>query len=316
MQSIFPSAFPSAFLPSRSRLATHNYSRRSVGVVLSGLMVLMGSTGWVGRAIAQTPPADNALCPEAALDRVQRHRIAPGESLVSLSQQYNLIPATLMGMNPVLQDGSFPVGAEILIPPYNGIRVEVPSGTTWTELAATYGVRADVLFEINGCQPVSRVAFIPGVNWSPGDVRPAEPSSASLDVYPLPAPAEALTSFGWQVDATSQIVFHSGVDLQSERGTPVRAVAAGTVAFAGDQGNYGNLVVLNHAGGLQTRYAQLDSVAVQPGQTVGAGDRLGTVGQTGNARVSHLHFEVRSNSNLGWVAENPTRFFPTMEVGR
>jgi murein DD-endopeptidase MepM/ murein hydrolase activator NlpD len=236
--------------------------------------------------------------------------------LVSVAQQYNLIPATLMGMNPVLQQGRFPIGAVILVPPYNGIRVEVPAGTTWAELAATYGVRADVLFEVNGCQAVASEVFIPGVNWSPGGDRPADPATANLATYPLPQTAEALTGFGWQVNPASQIVFHSGVDLRSERGTPVRAAAAGTVAFVGAQGNYGNLVVVNHAGGLQTRYAQLDSITVQVGQAIEAGDRLGTVGQTGDARISHLHFEVRSNSDLGWVAENPTRYFPSMEVGR
>ncbi|MEO1208542.1 MAG: M23 family metallopeptidase [Cyanobacteria bacterium J06638_20] len=297
-------------------------SRRSVrplAVWLSSLTLLAGSVFPLsGRTIAQTlpPEPDADLCPAAALDRVQRHRIAPGDTLVSLAQQYELIPATLMGMNPALRDGSLPVGAEILIPPYNGIRVPVPAGTTWTELAAAYGVRADVLFEVNGCQPASQEAFIPGVNWAPGGARSVESNRVSLDTYPLPGTVEALTGFGWQVDTTSQIVFHSGVDLQSEVGTPVRAVAAGTVAFAGEQGNYGNLVVLNHAGGLQTRYAQLDSITVQQGQAIGAGDRLGTVGQTGDAHVSHLHFEVRRNSDLGWVAENPTRFFPSMEVGR
>jgi murein DD-endopeptidase MepM/ murein hydrolase activator NlpD len=290
----------------------------SLALWLSSLALLVGSIGpLMGRAIAQTLPseADAGRCP-AALDRIQRHRIAPGDTLVSLAQQYDLIPATLMGLNPVLQDGSVPVGAEILIPPYNGIRVTVPAGITWTELAATYGVRADVLFEVNGCQPPSREAFIPGVNWAPGGARPAESSRVSLAIYPLPGTAETLMGFGWQVDMTSQIVFHSGVDLQSEVGTPVRAVAAGTVAFASEQGNYGNLVVINHSGGLQTRYAQLDSITVRQGQSIGAGDRLGTVGQTGDARVSHLHFEVRRNSDLGWVAENPTRFFPSMEVGR
>lgn len=291
---------------------------RSLAIWLSSLVLLASNVGpLAGRAIAQTLPSepDGVRCP-AALDRIQRHRIASGDTLVSLAQQYDLIPATLMGMNPVLQGGSVPVGAEILIPPYNGIRVTVPAGTTWTELAATYGVRADVLFEVNGCQPPSQEAFIPGVNWAPGGTRPVESSRVSLDTYPLPGTAEALIGFGWQVDMTSQIVFHSGVDLQSEVGTPVRAVAAGTVAFAGEQGNYGNLVVINHSGGLQTRYAQLDSITVQQGQAIGAGDRLGTVGQTGDARVSHLHFEVRRNSDLGWVAENPTRFFPSMEVGR
>ncbi|MBD1909301.1 MULTISPECIES: M23 family metallopeptidase [unclassified Leptolyngbya] len=268
--------------------------------------------------VAQASSPNGALCPEAALSRLRRHRIATGETLTSLAQQYDLIPATLMGFNPVLRNGNAPVGTEIVIPPYNGIRVEVPAGSTWRDVAAAYGVRADVLFEVNGCtQNAPRVVFIPGINWAPTPVAQVVESNPTLSRYPLPNEAEVVTGYGWQVNfLTSQMAFHSGVDLQAAAGTPVLAAQDGTVAFASTQGNYGNLVVLNHAGGLQTRYAQLATIDVAVGQTVRRGDRLGTVGQTGDASTPHLHFEVRSNSSLGWVAESPTQFFPSMEVGR
>ncbi|NJN57856.1 MAG: M23 family metallopeptidase [Leptolyngbyaceae cyanobacterium SL_5_9] len=264
---------------------------------------------------SQTDSQTDTLCPEPALSRVVRHRIAAGETLTSLSQRYNLIPATLMGMNPVLRDGNAPAGSEILVPPYNGIRVEVPAGSTWQDLAELYGTRADVLFEVNGCQADPRVVFVPGVNWSPNQTATGTPALVEgvLRQYPLPATASISTSYGWQLNSdTGNVAFHGGVDLTAERGAPVLAAGEGTVAFASNQGNYGNLVVINHSQGVQTRYAQLDSIEVEVGETVRASDRIGTVGATGIATSPHLHFEVRTNSDLGWVAQDPGDYFQDM----
>lgn len=85
-------------------------------------------------------------------------------------------------------------------------------------------------------------------------------------------------------------------------------VEEGTVAFAGEQGSYGNLVVVNHQGGRQTRYAHLqDGCFVKTGQKVKPQDKLGTVGSTGQPDVNkpHLHFELRYSSPQGWVAQDP-----------
>lgn len=244
------------------------------------------------------------VCPQPALSRLIRHKVVAGETIDSIAQQYSLIPATLMGMNPALQNGKVTVDSEILIPPYNGIRVQVPAGKTWRNVAATYRVRADVLFEVNGCQKAPKVVFVPGVNWSP-----QRPSIVTkLLSYPLSVKATVALGYGWQIyPDTGKVFFHSGIDLLAATGTKVQAVDAGTVAFAGSQGNYGNLVVVNHQGGRQSRYAQLNTVGVTVGQKVKKGELLGTVGLTGKPTSSkpHLHFEVRYSSSLGWVAEDP-----------
>jgi murein DD-endopeptidase MepM/ murein hydrolase activator NlpD len=223
-----------------------------------------------------------------------------------------------MGLNPALRSGAAPVGTEIQIPPYNGIRVEVPAGQTWREVAETYRVRADVLFEVNGCQAQPRVVFVPGVNWSPTPTPAAQSQPTPvLTGYPLPSIVRVLMGYGWQVfPTTNRVEFHSGVDLAADAGTPVQTVGSGTVAFAAAQGDYGNLVVINHAQGLQTRYAQLDTLSVRVGQTVQTGDRLGSVGQTGSADRPHLHFEVRTNSSLGWVAQDPSTYLDNMNLAR
>ncbi|KJH73220.1 LysM peptidoglycan-binding domain-containing M23 family metallopeptidase [Aliterella atlantica] len=249
-------------------------------------------------------------CSQPALSKLVRHQVAPGETLASIAQKYNLIPATLIGMNPALQTGQVAVGSEIVIPPYNGIRLNVPKGQTWQQLAAKYKVRADVLFEINGCQTKPKVVFIPGVNWSPPPVVTSS-SRAAID-YPLAQKAEVALGYGWQLNpSTGKVFFHSGLDLVAPVGTPVDAVATGTVAFAGEQGSYGNLVVINHQGGNQSRYAQLQTIAVKTGQVVKPGDLIGKVGTTGSPSSSqaHLHFELRYASKLGWTAEDPTKQF-------
>jgi murein DD-endopeptidase MepM/ murein hydrolase activator NlpD len=259
---------------------------------------------------------NTSSCLQPALSRLIRHKIAPGETLESIAQQYNLIPATLMGMNSGLRAGKVAIGSEIVIPPYNGIRVEIPAGQTWQQVAATYRVRADVLFEINGCQRAPRVVFVPGVNWSPE--RPTVPVASELAGYPLPSIATVALNYGWQIHPyTGKVFFNSGLDLLAAAGTPVLAVGVGTVAFAGEQGSYGNLVVVNHQRGRQSRYAHLQSVAVRTGQTVKQGNLLGKVGSTGNPTGSepHLHFEVRYSSSLGWVAEDPSRYLQQRKAG-
>lgn len=268
-----------------------------------GLLLLINFSA---SAFSNNQQATLTGCPEPALSRLTRHKVASGETLESIAQKYNLISATLLGMNPALRTGQVTVGSEIVIPPFNGIRIEVSPNQSWQQIAARYKVRADALFEANGCQPVSQFVFVPGVNWSPD--APPSTSTSQFPEYPLPTKATVAMGYGWQINPnTGQVFFHSGIDLLASTGTSVRAVAAGTVAFAGEQGSYGNFVVINHQQGRQTRYAHLQKVSVNTGQTVQPGQVLGTVGTTGEptSQEPHLHFEVRYNSSLGWVAEEP-----------
>ncbi len=244
-------------------------------------------------------------CPLPVLNRLVSHKIMSGETLVTIGQRYRVTPETIMGLNSQARS-ELPVGETIVIPPFNGIRVNVPSGTLIRDVAQRYKVRGDVLFELNGCQPAPSVLFVPGVVWSTRyDTRPTSPDNVLKFVSPLPSMGKVLTRFStfWGEDGE----VHSGLDLGATIATPVFAVADGTVAFSGLQGNFGNLVVINHAKGYQTRYGQLSQQRVKVGQRVKAGETIGAVGRSGSpsVREPHLHFEVRSNTKLGWVAEDP-----------
>lgn len=86
---------------------------------------------------------------------------------------------------------------------------------------------------------------------------------------------------------------HQGLDLTAPKGTKVRATADGRVSFAGKSGDFGRLVIIEHAGGYETRYAHLKSIEVEKGKKVKRGIVIGTVGKSGNATGFHLHYEVR-----------------------
>jgi len=89
---------------------------------------------------------------------------------------------------------------------------------------------------------------------------------------------------------------HAGKDISARTGTAVRAAQCGTVTKAGwDNGGYGNLVCIEHEGGISTCYAHLSSVDTKVGQYVHVGDVVGKVGSTGRSTGPHLHFEVREN---------------------
>ena len=101
--------------------------------------------------------------------------------------------------------------------------------------------------------------------------------------------------------------FHAGIDLLAQAGTTVRAAAPGRVAYAGRiDGGWGKLVVVAHARRVRTMYAHLSTVAVDVGERVAAGARVGAVGSTGNATGPHLHFEVR----LHGAAVDPSTALP------
>ena len=99
---------------------------------------------------------------------------------------------------------------------------------------------------------------------------------------------------------------HHGIDLAAPVSSPIRAIAAGRVMYADPYGGYGRLVVIQHPNGLTSHYGHCHDLKVNPGQTVRAGEIIGTVGNTGQSTGPHLHFEVRVNGE----PRNPDEILP------
>ena len=91
---------------------------------------------------------------------------------------------------------------------------------------------------------------------------------------------------------------HPAIDISADKGTPVLATADGTVESAGYNGNYGNLLVIDHGFGIKTKYGHLQGFAVKQGAAVRRGDVIGHVGATGRTTGAHLHYEILANGQL------------------
>lgn len=113
------------------------------------------------------------------------------------------------------------------------------------------------------------------------------------------------SDFGSRVDPyTSERVMHAGIDIAGPHGKEIIAPSDGTVVFAGLEGGYGNVIVIDHGYGIKTRYGHLASLRVKPGERVKRGDLIAAMGNTGRSTGPHLHYEVRVNG----IAQNPRKF--------
>ena len=267
------------------------------------------------RAIAQA----SDLCPAPVLSRLTTHAVQSGETIDSIAATYDLLPITLLAMNPAAVNALTP-GSSLRIPPFNGAEITVTAGQTWQDLAAAYQSRADVLFEVNGCpEAVPGRIFVPGVSWLLDNAAPAatEPAAADTDplsAYPLGEIGIIVGNYGWQTDANgNELVFSSGISLEASPEITVQSAGSGTVAYVGDAGSPGILIVINHDQGLQTRYVGVTTPVIELGDRVSAGQAIATAAPH-TADTSRLYFEVRTNTSLGWVARDPGNYIPELAV--
>ncbi|WP_419177927.1 murein hydrolase activator EnvC family protein [Megasphaera vaginalis (ex Bordigoni et al. 2020)] len=118
-------------------------------------------------------------------------------------------------------------------------------------------------------------------------------SGSGVFIWPVNGP---ITSpFGYRNHPIfGRAIFHSGIDIGVDEGTPVHAADAGVVVEADWLGGYGNAVIIDHGNGLSTVYGHNSSLAVSAGQSVAKGEVIAYAGSTGNSTGPHVHFEVRS----------------------
>jgi len=174
---------------------------------------------------------------------------------------------------------------------------------------------------VAGCMPdTPRTHLDWGVNTgSPRPVARATPSAKTYayvekDAHPTARPVTPVTSqplqpiggapaFAWPVSgkvisdfgSTANGGKNDGINIATALGAPIHASASGTVTYAGDElKNYGNLVLVKHAGGFTTAYAHADRLVVSRGDFVAKGQVIGYSGQTGDVTSPQLHFEIRS----------------------
>jgi murein DD-endopeptidase MepM/ murein hydrolase activator NlpD len=133
--------------------------------------------------------------------------------------------------------------------------------------------------------------------------------SQALVTVPLRKPVsgeiDMSSPFGVRMDPfLHRPAMHTGLDMRGDVGDPVRATASGRVTIAGREGGYGNMVEVEHGGGLATRYGHLSQIDVKIGQHVRIGEVIGRIGSTGRSTGPHLHYETRVDGE----AVDPQKF--------
>jgi LysM repeat protein len=289
-----------------------------------------GGTGATGPQGSRAPTADDLPtdAPELAIANVLSEPVGgwprvgftpyvtqAGDSLAGVAARFGLKIETIYFANQgsIPDPASVRAGLRLLIPPMDGAIVVVTDGQTLMEIANTYGVSGVSLMEANALKSPELVAgqtlVVPGAY--PGNL-PGAPGANGGTKY-------VGGKFWWPVNGPwrpSQGFWseHRAIDIAAAKGTPVVAAAGGRVVYAGwrSETQGGNVVWIEHNGGLYTTYNHLSKWSVRWGQTVRAGQKIGEIGTTGVSSGPHLHFEVwlgypwRDGTNSN--ATNPCRY--------
>lgn len=234
-------------------------------------------------ALPADPDTAAAAPPDAAGTAASATASADGRKLTQLAAEFESMLMVQM-LREMRKAGSWKeegeneekgFGAEAL---FDTLDVELASHLT---KAQGFGLEKTLVRQISGLV----------VDSIGGASRPA-PLTSPLS----PTDHQTTSAFGWRRDPfTGAPVYHRGVDVSAAYGEPVGAAAAGRVVFAGEQGDYGQTVVVEHGDGVRTRYAHLSAVLTEPGTDVAAGEAIGRAGRTGRATGTHLHFEMTKN---------------------
>jgi murein DD-endopeptidase MepM/ murein hydrolase activator NlpD len=151
-------------------------------------------------------------------------------------------------------------------------------------------------------------AFNSGVAGAIGSLAALNDVADSLRTVPLTTPLHdaAITSgFGGRSDPfTETLAYHTGIDFSGAKGTGVRVTAPGIVVFAARNGDYGNMVEVDHGNRIHTRYAHLQKINVPVGTRLEKGEVVGELGSTGRSTGPHVHYEVWYDN----VVRDPQRF--------
>lgn len=235
------------------------------------------------------------------------YKVKSGDTLASISRRYG-VPVDYIQVSNRIADPRELRPGEVLILPHGGVIHIVREGQTLEDIAASYGVdKVDIIManDLVGAPLPGQRLLIPSpkeIPWLEALELGWRPDATFI--WPLKGRLTSL--FGRRIHPIYGTPdFHTGIDFGVPVGTEVHAAAAGKVSFAGWQGGYGLLVVIDHGDGLSTYYAHLSEALVEVGQFVEQGQVIALTGNTGLSTGPHLHFEIRLHGRpvdpLAWL---------------
>ena len=279
--------------------------------------------------------------PSRPRQEVIKYTVVEGDSVFGIAEKFGLKPETILwGNYYILLDDPHALqpDQELNILPVDGTYHEWQQGEGLNGISAYYGVSPeDILnYPANNLDLAAIGDFanpniapgtwlvVPGgrrefIAWSaplgvtrenpasarvlgPGACDPITGGAVGFGAFIWPSNNHLLSGFDYRPDAN-----HWGIDIAGNDGEAVYATDAGVVVYAGwNNYGYGNMIMVDHGNDFQSLYAHLSAINVGCGQSVGQGDVIGAIGNTGRSTGSHLHFEIRAISS--WV--NPWDVLP------
>ena len=236
------------------------------------------------------------------------HTVAPGESLIGIARRYHMSLSALARANNIQPFTKLNIGDRITIPAGRQVATAAtPAPPPPARVAATPTVAPRI------AQPrviaIDRPSSVPAQNarMATQETHATETAASRAET------TNAMPSFRWPVHGRVIAAFGSrpngvqndGINLAVPEGTPIKAADDGVVAYAGNElKGYGNLVLIRHANGFVSAYANASELLVKRGDTIKRGQVIAHAGQTGNVTSPQLHFEIRKGS----TPVDPTKY--------
>jgi len=273
----------------------------------------------------------HTIIPSRPRLEIVKYTVLEGDTVFGIAEKFGLAPETVLwGNYYILLDDPHGLkpGQELNILPVNGTYHEWQQGEGLNGISEYYGVKPEdiINYPSNNLDSAAVGDFsnpniapgtwliVPGgrrefVSWSaplgvtrenpayarvlgPGACDPISGGAVGFGTFVWPSNDHYLSGFDYSPAAN-----HWGIDLAGNEGEGVYATDAGVVVYAGwNNYGYGNMILVDHGGGFQSLYAHLSGLNVGCGQSVGQGDVIGAIGNTGNSSGSHLHFEIMTSS--------------------
>jgi murein DD-endopeptidase MepM/ murein hydrolase activator NlpD len=234
------------------------------------------------------------------------HTVASGDTLGKVAHKYRVSAREIAVANGISPETPLKVGQRLTIPVRMGAPPSAhpgrpqPGGSVvaQTKPPQTYTAAAAAPGKVASSEAAANVRLA-----SPVEPPSAEAGPNGAPAFRWPVRGRIINNFGARVNGSP----NDGIDLALPEGTAVRAAEDGVVAYAGNElKGYGNLVLVRHANGFVTAYANASELLVKRNDQVRKGQVILKSGQTGNAATPQLHFEIRKNS----APVDPMQYLP------
>ncbi len=270
-----------------------------VAPVTLGVLDTLAQDGVLEGEVSQTAPEE----PEPQVEKaevpekkplVMTHIVEAGQTLWDIARHYGIDIDTVVAANELSDPQRLQVGQNLTILTVKGALHTVRAGDNLWDIARTYQVKTQEIVDANQLSDPSALKIGQKL------VIPGGQAAAAQRYQLVGANGQLRRAFAWPARGRISSRYgtrwgrmHYGLDLAVPIGTPVRAAADGRITWSGGRGTYGNLVIIDHGMGVETRYAHNSRLAVKAGDQVKRGQIIAYSGNTGRSTGPHIHFEIR-----------------------